>query len=222
MSRNWRAYLEDCLANPSSHARELGDDRGITDPSAGISYVCDRLSPDDRRSLVAAALTLIQDTRDPEMLAGVQSLPFELLDAESLIGTLEARGDELPAATARALLAGALRAHPGDPRLRARASHEASRPGNGPAILELAIAHLPAWVAANLARFATPELDPLGTALVGVTLAAHHDRESILDAIAAAGSEYVARFRTGLNASQFTDVVRDALRPVLMNHPAFA
>lgn len=218
---DWTAYLRDLIERPLGHEEiavpgcETIGTRSTINAFATSLADTPYLAP-----LLEAAITLVEAGR-PEEVAIAGTLPFGEPQADRIVELLVRVGPTLPAG-AFSMMAGRALAHrAGDPRVAAALAARAARvPAEAPNMLELALYALPAWVVDHLAAFADARHDPEGSVLaVLIARAEGPTRKAILDAIAAAGPEFVSRALDYVRS--YPEVARARVRADLAAHPAF-
>ncbi len=217
---DWVAYLQDLIARPATH-RELQIDGALSAPRA-IAMFAERLDPVYRHRLLDAALDLLE-RGTPGEVEVVGIMPFGADETSRVVDVLASRGHALPQPLFDMFLGTALDHASHDPRVIAALEDRArSAPEEGTRMLLAAQQALPEWVAASVGVFATAENDPSGAGLASLIVRQSPDRRrELLDAIAAAGPDFVARAVAGLTRPDLPEVARGRVRPDLAQHPVF-
>ena len=218
---DWTAYLRDLIARPGAHP-ELGK-HGTMGTRSSVGALAATLAGSpylDR--LLDAGLALVE-RGTPEEVAIAGTLPFGAVQGDRVLEVLAARATTLPEEVFDVLIDAALEHRPLDPRVpRALEARAASAPHEAAALLKVALARLPAWVIQHVPRFASASHDPRGRTLAALLARSHPiERGALLDAIAAAGPDYMARTLAGVRDSSFPDAARERIRAELAAHPAF-
>ncbi|MBA3462803.1 MAG: hypothetical protein H0T46_22800 [Deltaproteobacteria bacterium] len=218
---DWVQYLRDLIAKPAAHPELNARDTMGTASSLG-AFAAQLAGTPFLERLNAAGLVLVeQGTADERAIAG--TLPFGEVEAERVVEVLARGATTLPQPVFDSLLDAALRHRAADRRVTTIIEAKARQSSEQAAeMLLAALPYLPDWVIAHVGPYAGAANDPNGEALASLLARSPAEvRRRLLDAIAAAGPDHVARTLAGVTAPSFHEIARERIRADLAAHRAF-